>query len=147
VTLVKPVRVGFTALLTDVANDPAPILCLLPTEADCRDYMVSGALSRGLEHGEDRSTILHRLFRAARSRSSPQRPRNLRRHTARVLLIDEADAMEVTAEGSPVLLAERRTLTFRALDGVSWGTCGNFPREPAGTARLSLARRPWLIKR
>jgi phage terminase large subunit GpA-like protein len=29
-----------------------------------------------------------------------------------VLLIDEADAMEVTAEGNPVRLAERRTLTF-----------------------------------
>lgn len=46
VTLVKPVRVGFTTLLTSavasfVANDPAPILCLLPAEADCRDYMVS----------------------------------------------------------------------------------------------------------
>src|SRR5215207_1859910 len=80
VTLVKPVRVGFTALLTAaighyVANEPAPILCLLPTEADCRDYMVSdleptfsaspaldGALSREVEHGEDRSTILHRFF-------------------------------------------------------------------------------------
>jgi len=37
VTLVKPVRVGFTTLLTGalasfVANDPAPILALLPTE-------------------------------------------------------------------------------------------------------------------
>ncbi|WP_420344621.1 phage terminase large subunit family protein [Paenirhodobacter sp.] len=41
VTLVKPVRVGFTTLLTSavasfVANDPAPILCLLPAESDCR---------------------------------------------------------------------------------------------------------------
>src|SRR5215831_10874597 len=46
VTLVKPVRVGFTTLLTGavasfVANEPAPILCLLPTEADARDYVVS----------------------------------------------------------------------------------------------------------
>jgi phage terminase large subunit GpA-like protein len=46
VTLVKPVRVGFTTLLTGpvgafVANDPAPILALLPTESDCRDYVVS----------------------------------------------------------------------------------------------------------
>ncbi|WP_240484773.1 phage terminase large subunit family protein, partial [Pseudoponticoccus marisrubri] len=45
-TLVKPVRVGFTTLLTGalasyVANEPAPILALLPTEADCRDYTVS----------------------------------------------------------------------------------------------------------
>src|SRR5262245_58547988 len=46
VTLVKPVRVGFTTLLTGAiasycANDPAPILALLPTESDCRDYVVS----------------------------------------------------------------------------------------------------------
>src|SRR2546425_12514432 len=46
VTVVKPVRVGFTMLLTGaiasyVANDPSPILCLLPTESDCRDYVVS----------------------------------------------------------------------------------------------------------
>jgi phage terminase large subunit GpA-like protein len=39
-------------------------------------------------------------------------PRNLRRHTARVLLIDEADAMEIGAEGSPIRLAERRTLSY-----------------------------------
>lgn len=36
----------------------------------------------------------------------------MRRHTARVLLVDEADGMEVTSEGSPLALAERRTLTF-----------------------------------
>ena len=46
VTLVKPVRVGFTTVLTGaiasfVANEPAPILCLLPTESDARDYVVS----------------------------------------------------------------------------------------------------------
>src|SRR5881397_287268 len=39
VTVVKPVRVGFTTLLTGavasfVTNDPAPILALLPTESD-----------------------------------------------------------------------------------------------------------------
>jgi phage terminase large subunit GpA-like protein len=56
VTLVKPVRIGFTTLLTGaiasfVGNEPCPILVLLPTEPDARDYMVSdiepifGALS------------------------------------------------------------------------------------------------------
>ena len=39
-------------------------------------------------------------------------PRNLRRHTARVLLVDEADAMVPGPEGSPLILAERRTLSF-----------------------------------
>src|SRR5262249_54723937 len=46
VPLVKPVRVGFTTLLTGaigayVANEPAPILMLLPTESDARDAVVS----------------------------------------------------------------------------------------------------------
>src|SRR3954452_8804803 len=98
VTLVKAARVGFTSLLTGalghyVANEPAPVLCLLPTEADCRDYMVSdleptfaassalsGALSREVEHGEDRSTILHRLFPGGSLKIvAAKAPRNLRR--------------------------------------------------------------------
>lgn len=46
VTLVKSVRVGLSTLLTATvgsfaANEPSPILLLLPTEADCRDYTVS----------------------------------------------------------------------------------------------------------
>ena len=46
VTLVKGVRLGFTTLLTGrigayVANEPAAILCVLPTDSDCRDYCVS----------------------------------------------------------------------------------------------------------
>jgi phage terminase large subunit GpA-like protein len=50
VTLLKPTRVGFTCLLTSaiayyVVRDPAPILVLLPTEADCRDFLVSDVAS------------------------------------------------------------------------------------------------------
>jgi phage terminase large subunit GpA-like protein len=66
----KPVRVGFTTLLTGaiasfVANERCSVLALLPTEANCRDYMVSdiepifaatpalrGALSADAEEGE-----------------------------------------------------------------------------------------------
>lgn len=79
ISLVKPVRVGFTTLLSGaigsyVANEPSPILALLPTEADCRDYMVSdiepifaatpmlrGALADDIEEGE-RNTLLSRRF-------------------------------------------------------------------------------------
>lgn len=130
VTLVKPVRVGFTTLLTGalasyVANDPAPILALLPTEADARDYMVSDieptfAASPSLEgmldkdHAEGaRNTLLSRRFAGGSLKVVAARaPRNLRRHNVRVLLVDEADAMEPTAEGDPIKLAERRTLSF-----------------------------------
>ncbi|MFN4125259.1 phage terminase large subunit family protein [Pannonibacter indicus] len=130
VTLVKPVRVGFTTLLTGalagyIANDPAPILCLLPTEADCRDYMVSDiepifdaspALAGLIGSGVDetgRNTILSRRFPGGSLKIvAAKAPRNLRRHNVRVLLCDEVDGMETSAEGSPILLAEKRTLSF-----------------------------------
>lgn len=130
VTLVKPVRVGFTTLLTSavasfVANEPAPMLYLLPAEADCRDYVVSDlepvfassaavcdALSDDTDVGE-RNTMLSRRFPGGSLKVvAAKSPRNLRRHNIRVLFIDEADGMDVTQEGSPILLAERRTLSF-----------------------------------
>lgn len=130
VTLVKSVRVGLSTLLTSavgsfVANEPSPILLLLPTEADCRDYTVSDlepifaatpALS-GLLNADNseggRNTLLSRRFPGGSLKIvAAKAPRNLRRHNVRVLLIDEADAMEATAEGSPVVLAERRTMSF-----------------------------------
>jgi phage terminase large subunit GpA-like protein len=130
VTLVKSVRVGLSTLLTATvgsfaANEPSPILLLLPTEADCRDYMVSDlepifaatpALARLLSDNSaegGRNTLLSRRFPGGSLKViAAKAPRNLRRHNARVLLIDEADGMEPGAEGSPVLLAERRTLSF-----------------------------------
>jgi len=130
VTLVKPVRVGFTTLLTGalasyVANEPSPILALLPTEADCRDYVVSDLepifeatpALRGLLSAEadetGRNTLLSRRFSGGSLKViAAKSPRNLRRHNVRILLIDEADAMEPGAEGSPITLAERRTLSF-----------------------------------
>lgn len=130
VTLVKGVRVGFSTLLTAalasfVANEPAPILCVLPAEADCRDYVVSDiepifaaspvladALSEDREEGE-RNTLLSRRFPGGSLKIVAARsPRNLRRHNVRVLFMDEVDGMEVTQEGSPIILAERRTLSF-----------------------------------
>ncbi|QDJ10784.1 Terminase large subunit [Roseomonas mucosa] len=130
VTLVKSVRVGFTTLLTGalasfVANEPAPILALLPTEADCRDYIVSdvepifeaspvlrGLLAADTEEG-GRNTLQHRRFPGGSLKVvAAKAPRNLRRHNVRILLIDEADAMEPGKEGSAIRLAERRTLSF-----------------------------------
>lgn len=130
VTLVKPVRVGFTTLLTGAmgnfcANDPAPILSLLPTEADCRDYMVSDvepvfAASPSLadvlsdeSDADGRNTLLSKRFPGGSLKVvAAKAPRNLRRHNARVLFIDEADAMEPTREGPAPALAERRTMSF-----------------------------------
>ncbi len=130
VTLVKPVRVRFTTLLTSavgsfVANEPSPILCLLPAEADCRDYVVSDiepvfaaspALAAALSDEQDesgRNTLLSRRFPGGSLKIvAAKAPRNLRRHNVRVLFMDEIDGMENTQEGSPILLAERRTMSF-----------------------------------
>ncbi len=130
VTLVKPVRLGLSTLITSaiasfVSNEPCPILALLPTESDCRDYVVSDIEPifdaspnlRGLLSGDldetGRSTLLSRKFPGGSLKIvAAKSPRNLRRHNVRVLLIDEADAMESGPEGSPITLAERRTLSF-----------------------------------
>jgi len=130
ITIIKPVRVGFTTLLTAtvasyVANAPAPILSVQPTEADCRDYMVSDieptfAASSSLRNlltdvadESGRSTLLSRKFPAGSLKLvAAKSPRNLRRHTAKILMMDEIDAMEPGLEGDPLILAERRTLTF-----------------------------------
>jgi phage terminase large subunit GpA-like protein len=130
VSLIKAARLGFTTLLTGaigafVVNEPSPILALLPTEADCRDYMVSdvepifdaspalaGLLAADAEEGA-RNTLTARRFPGGSLKLVAARaPRNLRRHTARILIVDEADACEVTAEGNPLRLAERRTLSY-----------------------------------
>ncbi len=131
VTLIKPVRVGFTTLLTSTigsycANAPAPMLAVLPTEADCRDYMVSdiepifaasptlrGILSDDTEDS-GRNTLLSRRFAGGSLKIvAAKSQRNLRRHTAKILLLDEIDGMEPGPEGDPITLAERRTLTYR----------------------------------
>lgn len=130
VTLVKPVRVGFTTLLTSaigsfIANEPAPILAVLPTDDDCRDYLVSDiepifsatpALANmltGDSREANRDTMLSRRFPGGSLKIvAAKSPRNLRRHNIRVLFIDEADAMVPGPEGNPILLAEKRTLSF-----------------------------------
>ena len=130
VTVVKSVRVGYSTLLSAaigsfIANEPSPILLLMPTESDCRDVVVSdlepifdatpalrGVLSAEADE-TGRNTLLARRFPGGSLKIVPSRaPRNLRRHNVRILLCDEVDGMENTAEGDPLLLAERRTLSF-----------------------------------
>lgn len=130
VTVLKSARVGYSTLLIGAighfaANDPAPILVVLPTEDDARRLVVDdlepifdaspalkGALSGDLME-RDRNTMLSRRFPGGSLKAIAARsPRNLRAHTARVLFLDEVDGMESGAEGSPIVLAERRTQTF-----------------------------------
>lgn len=130
VTLLKSARIGYTQLAVAAlghytANDPGPVLVVLPAEQDCRDLMVgniepvfaeSPALRAALTANvNDRDTLYSRRFPGGSLKLvSARAPRNLRGHTARVLLLDEVDAFEVDVrgEGDPVALAERRTATF-----------------------------------
>jgi phage terminase large subunit GpA-like protein len=141
VSWLKSVRSGYTFLLTaaiarDVRDAPQPIITLLPTLSDARDYIVSdleplfaaspslrGLLSEPDKH-EDRSTLLHRLFPGGSLKViAAKAPRNLRRHTARAVFADEIDAMD-SVEGNILKLAERRTLTFARRKLV----CGSSPK-------------------
>lgn len=130
VSILKSARVGATQLMVGtlghfVENDPSPVLCVVPAEADARHLMVSvieptfqespslrAALS---EDTAGRDTMLHRRFAGGSlSIVSARAPRNLRARTARILFADEIDAYELSAgtEGDPVELAMRRTMTF-----------------------------------
>ncbi len=135
VTLQKAARIGFSVLVAAAighftTNDPSPVICLLPVESDCRGLRCErprtafrgkpgarghlvGMSSRVGQRGKSRSTMLSRFFPGGSLRVvASKAPRNLRAKTARVLFIDEADAMSMTGEGSPIDLAEKRTLTF-----------------------------------
>ena len=131
VTWLKSVRSGFTFLVAcavarHVLDDAAPIIVLMPTEADARGIMVDdieplfasspelhGLLPEPARDERGRSTLLQRFYPGGSVKAiSSKAARNLRRHTARCVYADEVDAMECI-EGDPLKLAERRTLTYR----------------------------------
>ena len=60
------------------------------------------------QRGKTRNTVLSRQFPGGSLKIVPSKsPRNLRRHTARILCIDEADAMPDGPEGSPIELVDQ----------------------------------------
>ncbi|GGD12001.1 terminase [Aureimonas glaciei] len=129
VSVLKSVRVGYSQLLVAaighyVTNDPSPVLVVLPADADCRTFMTgsieptfaeSPSLRAALAANGDRNVMLEKRFPGGSLKLvSARAPRNLRGHTARILFLDEVDAFEHDArgEGDPVVLAERRTLSY-----------------------------------
>jgi phage terminase large subunit GpA-like protein len=128
VTLIKAARVGFSKCLMATiggyaANNPCSVILLVPTDDDTRRYAVdeiepsfdeSPILRPLIKRGrlDGRNTLVMKAFAGGGSLKilAARSPRNLRSHDAKVLLIDEADAMDVTAEGDPISLAEKRTL-------------------------------------
>jgi phage terminase large subunit GpA-like protein len=141
VTVIKSARIGFTTLLVGaiahhIVRDPVPILVLMPTESDARGLMVDDVESLFAESPaladhlpmphpgrSDRNTLVHRIFGGGSLKIvAAGAPRNMRRHSARVLLIDEVDACQVTAEGDAVALATQRTLTWPNRRIITGGT-------------------------
>ncbi len=130
VSIIKSARTGFTksfvaAIGAYAVNDPCPIILLVPTDDDARGYAVdeidpcfreSPALRGAIRQGrlDGRNTLTHRTLTGGGSLKiiSARSPRNLRRHTAKVLVADEVDGMEITKEGDPIKLGEKRTVTF-----------------------------------
>ncbi len=129
VSILKSARVGATQAMTAalghfVQNDPAPVIVVLPSEEDCRTFVVSNVepvwsesptLRNSLTQDNSRDTLLHRRYPGGSLMVlSARAPRNLRARTARVLFADEIDGFEldIRGEGDPIELAIRRTATF-----------------------------------
>jgi phage terminase large subunit GpA-like protein len=128
VTLLKSARTGFTKCLMAsiggyAANNPCSVILLVPTLDDTRRYAVDeiepsfaetpvlrGLISRGRLDGRNTLTMKAFLGGGSLKILAARSPRNLRAHDAKVLIVDEADGMEVTSEGDPIALAEKRTL-------------------------------------
>jgi phage terminase large subunit GpA-like protein len=146
VSLIKSARTGFTTLLSSlvafhVVEQPALVLIVLPTEADARNYIIEieqlfdsspalqGRLPTPTTAGRSaRNSLCHRLYKGGSLKVvSGKAPRNLRAHTARILLLDETDAIAVSAEGDPLSLAEQRTLSFANRKII----CGSTPLDEA----------------
>jgi phage terminase large subunit GpA-like protein len=131
ITCMKSARLGYSTLLSSLiayhmTEAPAPVLVVLPAELDARNFVIDiesifdaspalqGHLPSPATAGRSsRNTLLYR--RGANGASlrlvGATAPRNLRAITAKVLLVDECDALLDTAEGSAIALAEARTLT------------------------------------
>jgi phage terminase large subunit GpA-like protein len=127
VSIIKPSRVGFTkglmiAVAAIAAADPCSIGLLVPVDEDARDYVVDeleplfaatpalrGLIVSGRLTG--RNTLTRKTFKTGATLKilSARAPRRLRRHDFKVLYCDEIDAMEITAEGDPIIIAEKRT--------------------------------------
>ena len=132
VTVMKSARVGYTkALMFSMAamavTDPGPTIILMPTDEDARGVAVdeveplfkSSPILRGIirpNRADGRTTLLRKALRSGGSIKilSARAPRKLRRHDCRLLLADEVDAYEPTAEGDALALGERRTMAQAA---------------------------------
>jgi terminase, large subunit len=133
VVVMKSSRIGYTRCLIHaasfyIAQDPSPVLVVLPRESDSEDFSRSEILPALLD-----TPVLFEISGDLRSRSSEQRvakrvfkngssiafvgantPNSFRRISARIILFDEVDSFpaEVGTEGDAVALGVKRSETF-----------------------------------
>ena len=153
VSVLKSARVGFSTLLVAgvahyIVRDPSPILVVMPTMSDSRDFMITdieGVFADSPDIADclpmphpgrsDRNTITHRMFEGGSLKIvHAGAPRNFRRVSSRVLCIDEIDACSQNLqEGDVTSLAIQRTMTWPNRKLVFGGT-------PLDTQTSTIAR-------
>jgi phage terminase large subunit GpA-like protein len=152
ITIQKSARIGYSTLLNaliawHMSEDPCAILAVLPAEADARNAALSleetfaaspdlqGKLPDPSMGRATRNTILVRRSGTVPGASlrlvGANAPRNLRAISAKLVVIDEADAL-MDSEGDVVELASARTLTWKDRRIILGGT----PLE-AATSRVT----------
>jgi terminase, large subunit len=135
VVVQKSARIGYTRCLIHcasyyIAQDPSPVLIVLPRESDSEDFSRSEILPALLD-----TPALFEVSGDLRSRSTEQRvskrvfkngasvafvgansPNSFRRISARIVLFDEVDAFpaELGQEGDAVALGVKRSETFHS---------------------------------
>jgi phage terminase large subunit GpA-like protein len=110
-----------------IQNDACPILCVLPSESMCmsmsrdriapmvRDTPALKGLVADPKSRSTGSTIMHKTFPGGSlTLASAQSPSSLSARSCRLILLDEVDRFPASsgAEGSPVHLAKRRSVSF-----------------------------------
>jgi phage terminase large subunit GpA-like protein len=111
-----------------IHNEPAPILCVQPTldmaQSFSKDRVTAGLLKstpclqdkvKDARSRDSGNTTLHKTFSGgALTMAGSNSPSSLASRPIRVLLLDEVDRYPQSAgsEGSPTLLAKKRTATF-----------------------------------
>lgn len=128
ISWIKPTRIGATAVMVAIVaslakNNPRNVLCVQPTQDDARDFVVStvdptfaaSPALRGLmvQDEKSRDTIQSRRVPGGWFKCVGAAPRNMRRHTVHVLLMDEVDGYAPSPEGSVIKLGEKRTMSVR----------------------------------
>ena len=143
----KSARVGYTKcldciILYFVSEDPSNVLVVYPTDNDAREFSEDELGATIKESPEINDLIINSLNSKDNIKqksfpgckiyfASAKTTAGLRRRTARVVCLDEVSAYPQSSnnEGDPLLLAEKRTLTFgnrkRLIYGSTPGTNNN----------------------